>query len=760
MDERGTAVAAASASVTLYFRSGADGAGEAGGPESEGRGSGDAQAAERRIDTRVSAACPIAKCRELRDANMKSDSGGAPLVCTLPHVRRRQSLLLSRISVDSLFLSGWEDPRTHAPRSHHCIAREGHGTLGGFWHILTLASDWADQAREALDMFERLAAARIASSVRVLVSGPFADIVAEWIYERQRSAESSRFSGGSSSGDAGGGCGGAVWKRVHVWLWKDTRGATRLEYQSSFLRDLLTSLQRSTFDRVWVASTGLRGLPGAAGSWHMAAEGSPHMTSYDLDSAWSVLIHPDPCLAALEAQDGSRGGLRGQTGDVCASCVRVHPVVHLDCHAFWATARHLMSLIPPSKMVEKELYTLHHDLMASDWVTNAWSVRLVHDVSVHEDTAHGLDDPIVERGGQRGPGQRWQGSDVRAQQGGERQNCADSGGACEKVCWKDCKSDQDGESQGTTVEQKIKERVGGNARADVLSFWSPGYMEHTSQLAILVQTEIDFDAAAAVVSLRAQAAAEDARLQGMQQETHERGHTTVGDGADGENTRGWDMEFFVRLLVYCKDSTRAFLEVHAPLPSVVSQEMVDGGIQAGPDRGGKAAIRGRNVLDVRAFLTQLIPHMPVSHGPMVEIDVVVSLFAARGREHRNIDYADFPSTEAVLRSEIQASVSGESRQRQSGDSTRVLEDADSRHTLPAFLAHTNSRQLPDPLTPPLASARTRFVLHGRPGGSVELQPPRAPSGNSSECDTSTRPLRMCLCAGVIRHCQSPWLPSV
>ena len=428
VDARGTAIPEASASVTLYFRLGAEGTGETGGLASESSTEGVGVTERRNASRGLYAFHPISKCRELRDSNMKSNSGAPPLVCTLPHVRRRQSLLLSRISsgssLDSLS-SGRTDARS---QPSGCSAREGQGTIGGFWHILTLASDWADQAREALDLFERLAAARIASSVRVLISGPFADIVAKWIYERQRSAESmcSESSGSIRSVHAGqgGGCGATVWKRVHVRLWKDTRGATRLEYLSSFLSDLLESLRRNAFDLVWVTSTGLKGLPGAEGSWHRGAEGLPHQAAYDLDSAWSVLMHPGACLAALNSDDISQSGFRGEAGDVCASCVRLHPAVHLDCHSFWASTRHLLSLMPPTKIVERELYTLHHDLMASDWVVNAWNVRLVHDMSVHQVDAYGFDDLIVAPGGRHelhGEGevleQKWQRSGLEEEDG-------------------------------------------------------------------------------------------------------------------------------------------------------------------------------------------------------------------------------------------------------------------------------------------------------------------------------------------------------
>jgi hypothetical protein len=47
------------------------------------------------------------------------------------------------------------------------VARDGGGGDGGgrvcgFWHIMTLASDWAEQAREAMRAFETLSAARCA----------------------------------------------------------------------------------------------------------------------------------------------------------------------------------------------------------------------------------------------------------------------------------------------------------------------------------------------------------------------------------------------------------------------------------------------------------------------------------------------------------------------------------------------------------------------------------------------------------------------
>ena len=40
---------------------------------------------------------------------------------------------------------------------------DGGGRVCGFWHIMTLASDWAEQAREAMHAFESLSAARCAS---------------------------------------------------------------------------------------------------------------------------------------------------------------------------------------------------------------------------------------------------------------------------------------------------------------------------------------------------------------------------------------------------------------------------------------------------------------------------------------------------------------------------------------------------------------------------------------------------------------------
>jgi hypothetical protein len=94
--------------------------------------------------------------------------------------------------------------------------------------------------------------------------------------------------------------------------------------------------------------------------------------------------------------------------------------------------------MPPTKIVERELYTLHHDLMASDWVANAWNVRLVHDVSVHQVDAYGFDDLIVAPGGLHGLDgeggvleQKWQKSGLEdedgAQGSGGSQDCADSG---------------------------------------------------------------------------------------------------------------------------------------------------------------------------------------------------------------------------------------------------------------------------------------------------------------------------------------------
>lgn len=755
VDARGTAIAGTSASVTLYFRLGAEGTGEAGGLGSESSTEGVGVTERRKGSRGLYGVHRISRCRELRDSNMKSDFGGAPLVCTLPHVRRRQSLLLSRISSGSSLPSSQTDARSQAPG---CNAREGQGTIGGFWHILTLASDWAEQAREALDLFERLAAARLASSVRVLISGPFADIVAEWIYERQRVAESMccGSSGGIPSGDAdqGGGCGDTVWKRVQVRLWQDTRGATRLEYQSSFLSDLLESLRRHAFDLVWVTSTGLSGLPGAAGSWHRGAEGPPHPAAYDLQSVWSVLRHPGACLDALTGEDISQSGFRGKAGDVCASCVRLHPVVHLDCHSFWASTWHLLSLMPPTKIVERELYTLHHDLMASDWVANAWNVHLLHDVSVHQVDAQGFDDPIVASGGRHeldGEGrvleQKWRRSGLEEEDGaqgsGGSQDCVDSEGTRGEDCRKGCRSVHDADSQGRKVVQERDERGDGDPRANVLSFWSPGYMEHTSQLAILVQTEIDIDAA----GQRVRTAAEDTRLQAAQQATHEQAHNPVGNAHGGGDAQGWGVNMFVRMLVYCKDSMGAFLEVHVPLPFSLGQKIASSDPEhAGTQRSGKAPRRGRNVLEVEVLLTQLLPHMHGSHGPMAEIDVVVSLFAARSGELRDEVYTDFPSADAMLRSAVEESVSEERHRRQSSDSTGSLEEIDVGHTLQAFLAHTSSQRLPDPLTPPLASARTRFVLHHGPRGSFTLPRPRAPSGTEV-----TSPRRNC-CEPRFRAC--------
>ena len=67
---------------------------------------------------------------------------------------------------------------------------------------------------QALQMFQGLAAAHDATCVHVLVSGPFADVVAEWIYHRQRAANRSCTSshthsrGGSERGGRGGSNGG------------------------------------------------------------------------------------------------------------------------------------------------------------------------------------------------------------------------------------------------------------------------------------------------------------------------------------------------------------------------------------------------------------------------------------------------------------------------------------------------------------------------------------------------------------------------
>jgi hypothetical protein len=264
-------------------------------------------------------------------------------------------------------------------------------------------------------------------------------------------------------------------------------------------------------------------------------------------------------------------------------------------------------------------------------------------------------------------------------------------------------------------------------------------MEHTSQLAILVQTEIDIDGAAALVGQRTLTAAEDTRPHATQQVTHEQGHNPVGNAHLFVDAQGRGVNLFVRMLVYCKDSTGAFLEVHVPLPFSLDQKIASSDPKhAGTQRSGKPPRRGRNVLEVEVLLAQLLSHMHGSLGPMAEIDVVVSLFAARSGELRNVVYTDFPSANAVLRSAVEEPVSGERHRRQRSDSTGSLEEIDVGHKLQAFLAHTSSQHLPDPLTPPLASARTRFVLHHGPKGSVTSPRPLTPSGTEL-----TSPRRTC-----------------
>lgn len=285
----------------------------------------------------------LSACREIKHTLLKSDQGGPLRTCTVPHVRRRQSIHVGRTDSQSCRAFGDHDPV------------EG---LVGFWHIFTLASDWARQAQEALDAFGTLAAARSAQEVQVMISGPFAHVVASWFSARRHASSSPE----------------AVWSRIHIQTMEDLGGFTRIQYQRKFLDLVLDWGARGGGKLAWVTSTGLEGLAGSGGSWHRATFDA---TSFDLHSAWAVLARPAGCVAALH---------EGHF-DVCASCVELDPVLHLPCHTFWVHSSFLHKV--DGLVLEKELFSLHHELMCAECLVNAWQSSIVQDLARSMVTAPG-----------------------------------------------------------------------------------------------------------------------------------------------------------------------------------------------------------------------------------------------------------------------------------------------------------------------------------------------------------------------------------
>lgn len=170
VDDMGTCIAGASASVTLLFQhgeervngdgGGSDGAGSEPGGRDDKRGVGSGLG---------SGKASASKCKGLIDSRIVANSGGKPRLCTLPIQRRRQSLLLSRVSSSSFSAAspGTDINSHHTVHAHtppRCCRRCG-GGVGGFWHIMTLASDWAQQTQDALQFFETLPAAHAARSL-------------------------------------------------------------------------------------------------------------------------------------------------------------------------------------------------------------------------------------------------------------------------------------------------------------------------------------------------------------------------------------------------------------------------------------------------------------------------------------------------------------------------------------------------------------------------------------------------------------------
>ena len=259
VDGRGRVIPGGSASVHLFYRKGE-------GEDSEGEVAGVGMNEETLTKSESThgflnlGSRKVSPCRELYYSPVQASSGGAPRICTLPHVRRRQSLLISDagpVSMSSSHGNGTKDEVFGRAAAATCSRSR---RVGGFWHIFTLASDWAQQARQALDLFAGLPAVNTASAVLIFVSGPFADVVAEWIYERQRRACGGGLREGTGSHRDG--CDGP-WARVNVKLRQDMRGETRLAYEGEFYNLVLDVCSQSSFQYVWVTSSGLQGQPGA-----------------------------------------------------------------------------------------------------------------------------------------------------------------------------------------------------------------------------------------------------------------------------------------------------------------------------------------------------------------------------------------------------------------------------------------------------------------------------------------------------------------
>jgi hypothetical protein len=629
-------------------------------------------------------------CRELMHTEIQADSGGVPRVCTVPHMRRRQSLMILQVASATGLPA--PAPSSEASAAHvaatppeSCRGIRGGGgraRVGGFWHILTLASDWAEQAQHALDLFPDLPATRLSSTVIVMVSGPFADVVVAWIHDRQRLA----CPGGSRAGSGGGGaeCGGA-WALVQVVqsrALQDMRGMTRLAYENSFYSEVQATCARSSLDYVWVTSSGLDSRPGAAGSWHRSVEGAP---SYDLRAAWSVLAHPAACITALE------GGSDSSRADLCASCLLVHPVVHVACQTFWARSSYVVSLLPPSRMEEKELYTIHHDLMSSDWIVNAWNARVAHDVSIHYDWLR------------KGVPQEAKGRQDRKEAADWRDDADAPGGEHGHQAAGSCPHEADGGEVGEDEGDRFSDRPA----LDVIQILRPGYLEHTCQLQVSLLAEIDYSA------LR-EAAADGgfAVTQGAGGHVHE-GETGRAEareaGAAGTPGANW----FARVLAYSKDVSAAFTELHVRLPPSPAATTLGAHREERRRQGRRAQI------EVELDLSVLSPHIPSTHGPFAEIAVALLVYQQAQTQGEGEDEIGAPAPEAVDHDEL----AEDTASRPSQGTKNVLEAS--------LWAHTATQPLPEPVHPPVATAHTRLILRRecgsapRPTGEANRRPSEA-----------------------------------
>ena len=386
---------------------------------------------------------------------------------------------------------------------------------------------------------------------------------------------------------------------------------------------------------------------------------------------------------------------------MCTSCLQAHPMAHLACQTFWARSAHIVSLLPPSRMTEKELYTIHHDLMSSDWVLNAWNVRVAHDDVVHWDW-------ILQEGIEH------------QREGGAAEGGGDEGGDAETVDSESCRESVDHHSQ--TPEHETT-KVEGNE----LQILSPSYLEHTCKLELPLLAEIDYGALSEAMSEMRTRAGADGQGDG----------NSAGESPNAQRiTGGW----FVRVLVYSKDATQAFIELHLNIPSP-SELIRSRGPRGQHGRGGEGRQKGGQtsvVIEIPLDLTQLVPHIPLTSGPFSEIAIAVLVYERTEEEMGSPQRMD-GSGDAVWDDDKVESAGGGA-----GSQARKISLAVSQQ------AHSSSPPLPEPTGAPKAAAHTRLILrHGCISYAPhDAPPPTAPS--SQELFLPPTPARVAAFARVSR----------